>query len=89
MPAGTVLQARRWRPGRCPKRTSDSSLVSFRLRPLLRWLDWLLVGLVFAALYAVREPQAVVIVAALMGQAIASVFTLPGPPKAEVVDDAD
>ena len=45
----------------------------------LRWLNWLFVGLGFAALYAVPQPQAFVIVAGLLGQAIASVVTLPGP----------
>jgi hypothetical protein len=49
--------------------------------PALRWLNWLFVGLGLAALYAVREPQAFVIVAALLGQAIASVATLSGPAK--------
>ena len=47
--------------------------------PVLRWLNWLFVGLGFAALYAVPQPQAFVIVAGLLGQAVASVVTLPGP----------
>jgi hypothetical protein len=49
--------------------------------PPLRWLNWLFVGLGLAALYAVREPQAFVIVAALVGQAIASLATLSGSAK--------
>lgn len=49
--------------------------------PAVRWLNWLFVGLGFAALYAIREPQALVIVAGLLGQAIASLATLSGPAK--------
>ena len=41
-----------------------------------RWLNWTYVVLGLVALLAVREPQAVFIVAALIGQAIASQFTL-------------
>ena len=47
--------------------------------PAVRWLNWLFVGLGLAALYAVPEPQAFVIVGALLGQAIASLATLSGP----------
>ena len=47
--------------------------------PAVRWLNWLFVGLGLAALYAIREPQALVIVAGLLGQAIASLATLSGP----------
>ena len=48
-------------------------------RPTARvilWLNWIYVVLGLVALIAVREPQAVFIVAALIGQGIASWFTL-------------
>jgi len=47
---------------------------------VVRWLNLLFVGLGIAALVAVPEPQAVLIVAGLLGQAVASFFTLPGFP---------
>lgn len=47
--------------------------------PVLRWLDCLFVGLGLAALVAVPEPQAILVVVGLVGQAIASFVTLPGP----------
>ena len=47
--------------------------------PAVRWLNVVFVLLGFAALVAVPLPQAVVIVAGLIGQAVASFFTLPGP----------
>lgn len=52
--------------------------------PVIRWLDWLFVGLGFAALAAVPQPQAVLVVVGLLGQAIASFVTLPGPTRGEV-----
>ena len=55
--------------------------------PAVRWLNWLFVGLGCAALYAIREPQALVIVAGLLGQAIASQATLSGPAKDRPVDE--
>ena len=45
---------------------------------VVRWLDWLFVGLGIAALVAVPEPQAALIVAGLIGQAVAAFTTLPG-----------
>ena len=57
--------------------------------PVLRWLNWIFAGLGVAALVAVREPQAVVITAGLLGQAIGGVATLPGPGRqATAVDSA-
>jgi hypothetical protein len=53
--------------------------------PAVRWLNWLFVALGLAALYAVREPQAFVIVAALLAQAVAGVTTLSGPAKDSVL----
>ena len=50
--------------------------------PVLRWLNWVFVFLGASALYAIREPQAFVIVLGLVGQAAAGVITLPGPSKA-------
>lgn len=47
--------------------------------PVVRWLNWLFVALGIGALVAVPEPQALVIVAGLVGQAVASLVTLPGP----------
>ena len=44
--------------------------------PVVRWLNWMYVVPGLAALVAVREPQAIFIVAALVGQAIAGRFTL-------------
>lgn len=52
--------------------------------PVVRWLNWVFVGLGLAALSAIREPQALVIVAGLLGQAIASLATLSGPPTESV-----
>jgi hypothetical protein len=49
--------------------------------PAIRWLDWIFVALGLAALYAIREPQALAIVLGLAGQAIASARTLPGPER--------
>ena len=54
--------------------------------PVVRWLDLVFVGLGLAALVAVPEPQALLIVLGLIGQAIASFVTLPGPARAEPVD---
>lgn len=51
--------------------------------PVVRWLNWVYVILGLAALVAVREPQAIFIVAALAGQATASWFTLSGNPGAD------
>jgi hypothetical protein len=47
--------------------------------PVVRWLDCAFVGLGLAALVAVPEPQAGLIVLGLIGQAAASFVTLPGP----------
>lgn len=47
---------------------------------VVRWLNWIYVVLGLAALVAVREPQAVFIVAALACQAVASGVTLVGKP---------
>ena len=46
---------------------------------VLRWLNWAFVVLGASALYAIPQPQALVIVVGLVGQAIASTATLPGP----------
>ena len=51
--------------------------------PVVRWLNYVYVGLGLAALVAVPEPQALLIVAGLIGQAIASFVTLPGPQRVE------
>lgn len=51
--------------------------------PVLRWLNWVFVFLGLGALYAIREPQAIAIVLGLVGQAVASTATLPGPPSDE------
>lgn len=50
----------------------------------IRWLDYVFVALGLAALVAVPEPQAVLIVLGLVGQAIASFVTLPGPSRSDV-----
>ena len=47
---------------------------------VIRWLNWTYVVLGLVALIAVREPQAIFIVAALISQAVASWFTLHGEP---------
>lgn len=52
--------------------------------PVVRWLNCVYVGLGLAALIAVPEPQAVLIVAGLIGQAVAGFFTLPGPARSEL-----
>ena len=49
----------------------------------IRWLDFIFVGLGLAALVAVPEPQAALIVLGLVGQAIASLVTLPGPHRSD------
>ena len=49
----------------------------------IRWLDFIFVGLGLAALVAVPEPQAALIVLGLVGQAIASPATLPGPHRGD------
>ena len=49
--------------------------------PVMRWLNWGFVLLGVSALYAIRQPQAIAIVLGLVGQAVASVRTLPGPAK--------
>ena len=49
--------------------------------PVIRWLNVVYVGLGFAALAAVPEPQAVLIVLGLVGQAAAGFVTLPGHDK--------
>ena len=46
---------------------------------VLRWLNWVFVVVGAGATYAIREPQALAIVLGLVGQAIASTVTLPGP----------
>ena len=52
--------------------------------PVIRWLDCVYVGLGLAAIVAVPEPQAMLIVIGLIGQAIASFVTLPGPARGEL-----
>ena len=52
--------------------------------PVIRWLNCVYVGLGLAALVAVPEPQAVLIVAGLIGQTVASFVTLPGPARGEL-----
>ena len=49
--------------------------------PVLRWANvgFLVFGL--AALLAIAEPQALMIVLGLLAQAVASFWTLPGPPR--------
>jgi hypothetical protein len=47
--------------------------------PVIRLLDCLFVGLGLAAVVAVPEPQAYLVVVGLIGQAVASFVTLPGP----------
>jgi hypothetical protein len=49
--------------------------------PVVRWLNWVLVALGVAAIVAVPEPQAMVIVLGLVGQAVAGVVTLKGVPS--------
>jgi hypothetical protein len=49
----------------------------------IRWLNCVFVALGLAALVAVPEPQAVLIVLGLIGQACASFVTLPGPPRGD------
>ncbi len=49
--------------------------------PILRWFNWIFAAFGIAALVAVSEPQAIVIVAGLAGQAVASVWTLRGPTR--------
>jgi hypothetical protein len=44
--------------------------------PVLRWANWVLFAFGVAALAAISEPQAVVIVLGLGGQAVASAWTL-------------
>ena len=56
--------------------------------PAVRWLNWLFVALGLAALYAVPEPQALVIVLGLLGQAIAGLATLQGPARDPVSREA-
>ncbi len=46
--------------------------------PAVRWLNWMLVALGLAAIVAVPEPQALLILLGLVGQAIASSVTLRG-----------
>ena len=45
---------------------------------LVRVANWIFVALGVAAIFAVPEPQTYVLVACLVGQAIAARFTLPG-----------
>lgn len=54
--------------------------------PLIRWLDCLFVGLGLAALVAVPEPQAILVVIGLTGQAVASFVTLPGPSGGDMAE---
>jgi hypothetical protein len=54
--------------------------------PVIRWLDCLFVVLGLAAIVAVPEPQAYLVVVGLIGQAVASFVTLPGPSRDEAVD---
>jgi hypothetical protein len=54
--------------------------------PVIRWLDCLFVGLGLAAVVAVPEPQAYLVVIGLIGQAVASLVTLPGPPRDEAAE---
>ena len=56
--------------------------------PVIRWLDCLFVGLGIAALVAVPEPQAVLIVVGLIGQAVAGFVTLPGPDRGGPISSA-
>jgi hypothetical protein len=51
--------------------------------PVIRLLDCLFVGLGLAAVVAVPEPQAYLVVVGLIGQAVASFVTLPGPSNVE------
>lgn len=47
--------------------------------PVVRWANWVFLAFGIGALVAVPEIQALVIVAGLLGQAVASIRTLPGP----------
>lgn len=47
--------------------------------PVMRWANWVFLAFGIGAAAAVPEVQALVIVAALVGQVVASMKTLPGP----------
>lgn len=49
--------------------------------PLIRWANWLFVLFGVGAVIAVPEPQAYLVLAGLLGQAIAARATLPGPER--------